>query len=377
MSSAHAESAKRVLHLIDTGGPGGAETVFRDLVSGLQQMQFLPIAVVSRDDWLAEKLRDRGVEPIILNAAGRFNFSYLRELINLVRREGVDLICTHLLGSAVYGSLAGLVCRKPVVCIFHGQSDVKSVDRIGWLKRLAIRWSARRVVFVSTTLRNSQGKWLGLPMERTATIYNGIDFERFDRATNGGLRAQYDIEDGVFLAGAVGNLRPAKSYDVLLQATRLIQDRHPEFRLLIIGQGSGKLYDELVALRQKLGLDAIVKFLGLREDVPSILRSLDVYVLSSTTEGFSIACVEAMACGLPIVATRSGGPEEILINERTGLLVATESPQELADAACRIIRDHDLARRLGATAKKDARLRFSQAQMLASYQTLLLNILRT
>ncbi len=370
-------SAKRVLYLIDTGGPGGAETVFRNLVSGLRRTGFLAVAVVSRDDWLANELRNHGIEPIILEATGSLNFSYLKELTNLIRRERIDLICTHLLGSAVYGSLAGLICRKPVVCVFHGQSDIKADDRTGWLKRLAIRYGASRVVFVSATLRNSQGKWLGLPTERTATIYNGIDFETFDQANAGSVSDQHVIANGVILAGAVGNVRYAKSYDVLLRATKIIQDRYPQFRLHIAGQASGKLYEELLVLRHKLGLDATVKFLGLQKDIPDFLRSLDLFLLSSTTEGFSIACVEAMACGLPIVATRSGGPDEILVHEQTGLLVATETPEELADAACQLIQDYDGARRLAANARQDARRRFSEEQMLASYQKLFVDILRT
>ena len=120
----------RVLHLIDTGGPGGAETVFIQLAQRLRGGGLEPITVVPREDWLSAGLRSRGLEPVILNSRGSFNRPYIKALMRLVRERDVRLIHTHLLGSAVYGALVGLLTRTPVVAVMHGPTDVRAPGRL-------------------------------------------------------------------------------------------------------------------------------------------------------------------------------------------------------------------------------------------------------
>ena len=105
---------RKVLHLIDTGGPGGAETVFAQVATGLTSRGFDNIAVVSRDAWLANRIRSGGLEPRILPAKGSLNRKYLAGIVQLIREERPDVLVTHLLGPAVYGSVAGLWTGTPV-----------------------------------------------------------------------------------------------------------------------------------------------------------------------------------------------------------------------------------------------------------------------
>src|ERR1700733_11721411 len=112
-----------VMHLIDTGGPGGAETMFTQLAHRLGQNATRTLAIVPREGWLSGHLRSLGIEPIILAARGSLNLNYLWKLIVTVRRHKIRLIHTHLLGSAVYGALVGLVTRTPVIAVLHGPTD--------------------------------------------------------------------------------------------------------------------------------------------------------------------------------------------------------------------------------------------------------------
>jgi glycosyltransferase involved in cell wall biosynthesis len=154
-----------------------------------------------------------------------------------------------------------------------------------------------------------------------------------------------------------------------------LSDANERYRFVIAGEGSGKIYDDVLALRDQLGLQHKVTFLGLRTDVAEIMRSLDVYVLSSTTEGFSIACIEAMASGTPVVATRSGGPEEILEDERSGLLVPVRNPDAMAGAVDRITSDRNLAANLVAGARIRVTSRYTLDSMLNSYEALFESLL--
>lgn len=363
----------RVLHVIDTGGPGGAETVFLHTSSRLS----LPSkSIVSRDGWLANAMRQQGVEPMILSAQGSLNVSYLRELLRVVTAERIDLIAAHLYGSAVYCSLAGIIARKPVVCVLHGQSDITGKGRLSWLKRFIVRHGTDRAVFVSKKLEQEIASALRIPAHKCRVIPNGIDLQNYSVQKDDSLRKELGLPEDAIVVGAVGNIRRPKAYDVFLKAAQLLRSASSRFHFVIAGEGSGELYAELQGLRDSLGLRDAVTFLGLRSDVPRVLRNLDAYALSSTTEGFSIACVEAMASGIPVVATRSGGPEEILQHERSGLLVPTNDPAALASSIQRVCSDEALRQSLTAEALRIVKERYSIQAMLEAYEALFNSLVR-
>jgi glycosyltransferase involved in cell wall biosynthesis len=167
----------------------------------------------------------------------------------------------------------------------------------------------------------------------------------------------------------VGNIRPAKAYDNFMRAARALADRSDRFYFVVAGQYSGALADELMRLRSELRLENRFFFLGMRSDIPIVLRNLDVFVLSSKSEGFSIACVEAMASEVPVVATRCGGPEEIL-GKDCGVLVAPGDAHELADAINLVAFEPSLAKRLSEAAFERAQGEYSLNTMLSRYEAL-------
>ena len=366
-----------LLHVIDTGGPGGAETVFMHTTTGLDAQRFRSVSIVGREGWLAESMRKRGASPEIVDPRGSFNTRYLRHILRTARAHRADLIVGHLYGSAVYCSLAGRLLGLPVVSVLHGQSDVPTTGRFALAKRFVVRAGSKRLVLVSDKLRRDLRPLLGGLADDATVIPNGVDVERFSGAGRAPLRTDLGLPADAILVGAVGNIRPAKAYDVLLEAARLLCDRSPRYRFAIAGEGSGTLFSDLQELRRKLKLDQQVSFLGLRSDVAELLRSFDVYALSSTTEGFSIACIEAMAGGTPVVATRSGGPEDILEHERSGLLVPTRDPTALADAIERVAMQPALAGTLVANAKERVSARYTLRAMIESYEKLFTRLVET
>jgi glycosyltransferase involved in cell wall biosynthesis len=127
---------------------------------------------------------------------------------------------------------------------------------------------------------------------------------------------------------------------------------------------------EVLALRAELGLESVVTFTGFREDVERVMAALDVFVVSSSAEGFSLTTVQAMAAGLPVVATRCGGPEEILRNGELGVLVPTRSPEALADAVQRLVDRPAERRRITLAARAEAESRFALTSMVSGYEAL-------
>ena len=362
-----------VMHVIDTGGPGGAETVFSQIATGLDRRRFRSTPVVGSDDWLASTIEAHGVTPEVAPAKGSFNTGYLLRLRAIARRSHADVIVAHLYGSAVYASVVGRLLSIPVVSILHGQTDIADYDRFASWKAAIVRQGSRQVVFVSDELKRELAPRLGLGSAQCAVIPNGVDTNRFRPVADRELRAELGLPADAVLIGAIGNIRTPKAYDVLLKAARMLVDRIPRVHVVIAGDDSNALGRNLVELRDALDLRAQVTFLGLRSDVARILNNLDVFVLSSHTEGFSIACIEAMACGVPVVATRCGGPEEILAGD-AGLLVPTNDPPAMAAAIERIVDSKDLATRLTTTALERVHRQYSLATMLTRYDRLLTSL---
>jgi glycosyltransferase involved in cell wall biosynthesis len=364
-----------VMHVIDTGGPGGAETVFLQIATGLDPARFRSVAVVGENGWLPEQLEKRSLVPQILSAKGSFKTGYLLALRRLVRHRKIDVVVAHLYGSAIYASLLGLATCVPVVSVLHGQSDVADSDRLASLRSGIVRKGSRKVVFVSEQLKGHLRPRLRLAESQCAVIPNGVDGEAFRPCQDRSLRFELALADDAILVGAIGNVRAPKAYDVLLRAVRILVDRSQRFHFVIAGDYSNVLGRELVELSRSLGVEKQLSFLGLRADVARILHNLDAFVLSSRTEGFSIACIEAMACGIPFIATRSGGPEEIL-EDGAGMLVPTDDPEAIAQAVDDVTSSKGLAEALTTKALKRVQQQYSLGRMVSQYEALLESLTR-
>lgn len=359
---------RTVLHLIDMAGPGGAETILFDLARGLDRDRWRPVAAVSEAGWLSDALRREGIDPWIVPPQRAFDLGYLRALLGVVRRERVELIHAHLLGPGVYGSLAGRLSGVPVVCTFHGQADVAPDESYRAAKFRIIDRRKNRVVFVSEALRRSVIGENRLAAGRTRVIHNGIDVGVFRPGSDGALRRELGIAPGQVLVGAVGNLRTSKAYPDLLHAAALLRAKSDAYRFVVVGDNRGPMHGELLALRDRLGLREAVHFTGFREDVPRVLRSLDVYVISSHAEGFSLSTVQALACGVPTVATRCGGPEEIVEDGVSGVLVPARDPAALAGAVHGLAGDPERRARLARAGRAAVEERFATAAMVRGYE---------
>lgn len=362
-----------VLHTIDTTGPGGAETVFRELALGLDPDKYRSFVAVAGEGWLHDDLRRHGLKPYLVPGQDRsFSLSYLWALVRLIRRHDIHVVQSHLFGSNVYCSLAGLLTRTPVVSTFHGVVDVNAQDPRLRLKFRLINAGSRHVVFVSDFLRHQMLDVAPLNPSKCVRIYNGIDLRRYRGPVSQDLRVQLGLDVDAVLVGALGNIRRSKGYDVLLQAAARLNEREPgRYHVVIGGQPDrGGLYDALLEQRRSLGLEDHVHFLGHLEDAAGFLQQLDVFVLSSTSEGLSIATLEAMAASVPVVCTRSGGPEEIVTDGVTGLLVSPGDPRELAEALARTADDPTGREHRARQARELVEAEFSLAAMVGEYSRL-------
>lgn len=361
---------KTILHAIDTKGPGGAETVFMDLASLLPKHKYRSLAVITGKGWVHDELCRRGIDPIIINTGGSFDWRYLKGLIKIINLENVDLIQSHLLGSGVYCSLAGLITRKPVIATFHGAVDISDRERLKSSKFRIINLGASRIIAVSNNLSRNIAHRTPLNTSKTTVIYNGINIADFHTPHSEQLRRQFGWLENDIIIGCLGNIRSAKGYDILLRAAAILKDKSTNYKFVIAGQGKGSLYDNLLEQRRHLHLDEIVQFLGFCDDPAVFLSNLDLFVLSSTSEGFSIATIQAMATGLPVIVTRSGGPEEIVSHGKNGWMVEPGNPGAIAEAIELLINNKELSTELAENGRNHASQNFNLNTMLEAYSNI-------
>ena len=230
-------------------------------------------------------------------------------------------------------------------------------DNQARLQRLAYR-CAHRIVTNSSAASQALVQE-GIDPERIVRIENGLDLTRFLPAVS---------HSPARVVTTVANLRPGKGHDVLLKAARLVVDRGRDVRFDIVG--NGPLRAELEALASTLGVASHVRFLGHCPDIASALRNTDVFAFPSAMEASPNAVLEAMAAGLPVVATAAGGIPEVVGHEHNGLLVPAGDEQALASAILRLLEDRRLAESLGASARRTVHSRFAFERMVNAFSAL-------
>jgi len=359
-----------LLHAIDFSGPGGGETICARLATGLDPKKFCSRAVVPDKGWIFAELQKQGLTSLVIPMKGTRNRAYLFHLVRIIRQNRIDLVQSHFLGSNTYCSLAGLICGVPVVSTFHGMVDCPPEDRLLRYKAALINTGSRRIVFVSGRLKEDLGQRCHFKKSKSIVIHNGIDLPVSPPPNQGRFRQELQLDRDDILIGSVGNLHPAKGYDILMAAAAQVVRQDRRYRFLIMGQTDGRLHGQLCHLRSELGLDHHVHFLGFHNDVSGFLREIDLFLLTSRSEGFSLALIEAMANGVPAIATRCGGPEEIIEPGLNGWLVPVNDADAIAAAIFTLGRDKAEREQLVAGARATVRSRFSRQAMLKSYEAL-------
>lgn len=361
-----------ILHIIESGGPGGAETVLLNIVNNLDRERYHSTVVLLRTGWLHQKLKENGVCTVLLNSARSYDLGLLFKLWRKIKERRIDLIHSHLPDVNLYSCLAGLAAGVPIVTTYHGRTPnlQRSISTVN-LKYSLIRRFSAKIVAVSDWLKNDLAQRARFPLPKLKTIYNGVDWRSFSLPFDPkAKRKELKINSDEKVVGMVANLRPAKGYEYFIRAAAIIAESIPGVRFLIIGEEEDRLRKRIIKEVDALGLRDKVILLGFREDVPELLRILDVFALSSVSEGLSIATIEAMAAGVPVVVTRSGGPQELVVDGRTGFLVPPKDEKSLAEKVLFLLRDKNLATSLGKEAQIQVRAKFGIDRMIRNYQAL-------
>jgi glycosyltransferase involved in cell wall biosynthesis len=360
----------RLLLVVDSLEVGGAERQVVDLAVALRRKGYRVVVACSIAGDLSAALEEAGIpiRPLLRRLVKRrLSPAYawrLRRL--LLGSERFDLVHAHIYASAVAAAIATSGTGIPLVITEHTEASWQT-----WRARWASRWvyrRAERMIAVSTPIRRRLIERDGVHPDLITIVPNAVVSASEARSEEPptGLRERP-------LVGVVARLQPEKGVSNFLKAAARVAPQFPEAHFVIAGDGP--LRQELVALAEDLGLRDRVHFLGFRSDASALMGSLDVLVVPSLTEGSPLVTLEAMAAGVPVVASAVGGIPDQVRHGKEGLLVPPGDTGAMGDAIVALLRDPARARSLGEAGRRRATSEFSHAVMVRRIEDVYRDIL--
>ncbi len=360
------DGRRLVVHVTQSLGWGGLERVVYDLARAVDPARYRAVVLSLSDDLGRRAQFDAAGVPLEVVRQHGLDVTLPARLARRLTALGADLVVAHNFGRFFYAGPAARLARVPALYAEH--SNTRPDERALWLAQPRLTRSAAAVVAVSETVRDYLLAKQRIAPEQVCVIPNGIDLAPFDDlpAPAAARRALGLPEDGLVI-GQVGRLVPVKNQALLLAAFAVLAPAVPEAHLVVAGDGP--LRAELTADAERRGLSPRVHLLGRRDDIPAVLAAMDVFCLCSQSEGLPLAIVEAMAAGLPVVATASAG-RDLVVEGRTGYLTPPGEAAPLSARLGELLRAPATRRAMGTEGRRLARERYAVGVMAAAYTAL-------
>jgi len=358
---------KRLLQIIPTLDQAGAEKQLSLLARVLDPEAFdTHVCTLTRTGPLAAELEASGIPIWPIEKRWKLDPLALRRLVQLIRRLRPDVVHTWLFAGNSYGRAAAIRAGVPVIVATERCVDTWKV----WHEFAIDRSLARRTAKIVVNSNGVRDFYVahGLPVEKFVLIPNGIGAAKPSSLSREDLLAQLGLPPDARLMGTVGRLWPQKRLKDVIWMADLLNVVRSDRHLLIVGDGPQRA--RLERFSHVVGINDRVHFLGHRTDVPDLMPHLDVLVLASGYEGLPNSVMEAMAAGVPVVATDIPGNRDLVVENVTGFLVPTGDRGAIAKRVQQILGDKQLAQRLGAGGKQRIAEHFSIKKMVRSHAEL-------
>jgi glycosyltransferase involved in cell wall biosynthesis len=356
---------RRILLLITDLEIGGTPTVVRELATRLNALPDVEVDVACLAGWgpVAEQLREAEVRVILFEARGARDFpGVVAQLVRLIRESGYDTVFSFLIHANAVAAAASLFCRG--VRFLQSIQTTQPRPRWHWWLQSVAQLPAEKVVVPSASAAEVARDRAGVPRGKIAVIPNAIDPDAFARST------VPDADPRPYPIGFIGRLDPVKRVPWLLDELHALNVTRPGTATLHVF-GDGPERERIVRRMQELKLDGVVKLHGAISRPQEALVQIGLLVLRSEAEGFGLVLIEAMAAGVPVVASDVAGIRDVVRDGETGMLVSFASHEEMVTTLRRVIEDAALRRRLSDNGLREVRERFSWDVVLPRYRELL------
>lgn len=365
------------MFVIDSLGIGGAERQLVDLVERIDRVRHDPVVVSLSKDLRAVE-NPSNVPTLVLERRTKRDLFLVLRLARVMKAHRIDIVQSELWLAGFYARLAAKLAGVRVVV-----SCVRGIDYTACSLTGRFRWVADHILARNTTLtvvgsesmRNHLAARSFDPA-RVRVIHNGISLDRFNRTVDiGAAKAGLDLDPASPVIGICARLVPVKDHQTFLLAAKSVLEHYPDAKFLIIGDGP--LREALQALVEELAITRSVVFAGtVSDDLGNHLAALDVGVLCSKHESLGNAIIEYMAMGKPVVATAVGGCPELVANGETGILVPSEDAVQLAGGILHLLKERDMAAKMGELGYRRFQERFTVDKMVRGYEDLYAELIR-
>jgi glycosyltransferase involved in cell wall biosynthesis len=363
-----------VLHvvlLMDAGG--GLEHVTLDLCKGLNKARFnVYLLCLKRcaPSYVYE-LSKHNISVFTIKKSHKFDICFYKKFINLVKNLKVDIIHIHsgcLFDSTLCMKMAGI---KGSIYTAHGMPIC--TDIVSWFQDFISARLLNKVVAVSDEIADDFKKRLRLSQKKIEVLYNGVDVSLFKPITDKKkilqIKKELALPAESTIIGSVGRHEEIKNYGMLIRAfKKLISLTNKRLHLVLVGDGTKR--HELEELCGDLKIEKFVSFLNLRHDIPEILGIFDIFVLSSISEGLSIALLEAQATGIPTVVTDVGGNGKVVVDGFNGFLYKVNEEDQLCTKIKTLLDDNDKKRDFSINSRERVKQYFCLKSIISKYENI-------
>lgn len=362
-----------ILHIVLALDTGGLERVVLDLMEKSSDQFTQYLCCLNKVGACKVELESMAIPYWELANYGSRKIRTLLALRKIIIENNIDVIHTHNPSPHFYGCLVGLFCRVPIIHTKHGRNYPKNKFLV--LKNYVFSYFTDKIVCVSDDAMSVALDIEKVPARKVQTILNGIDIDKYSNIRSKDSLSLIDVNREIISIGIVARLSAEKDHATLLHALSLVVKEYSNVKLIIVGDGP--LRSELEKLAIDLDVMAYCSFLGNRDDIPQLLSQIDLFVLSSITEGVSLTLLEAMAASLPIVCTDVGGNSEVVEDGVNGIIVPSREPALLAKALLELIRHPERRLQMGKAGFKRVKSVFSIQRTVAEYEKLYFKVTKT
>jgi len=364
----------KVLHIHTRAIVGGSGTNTLLSMAGLPKDRFEAVLACGSEGPLPEEARKRGLRvaiiPHLKNEINLVNdWLAFKEIGTLLKREGFTIVHTHNSKAGILGRVAAKMCKVPIIvhtmhsCVFRYPNLNFLARRFFYLLEKYAAGITDKIIAISDPLKKIFVENGVAPEDKFITIYSGIELDKFRvRVDLEQKRMSLGIEQGELVLGVVGRLAEGKGHEFVIQAIPAVVQEIPRVKFIFVGDGP--LKTNLEKLAEGLGVKDKVIFTGERNDIPELLRVFDVFCLASLYEGMGRVILEAQVAGKPVIATKIGGIPDVVVENKTAILVEPKDSSGLADAVIKLLKDENLRRQMSKAAEEFVDYHFSAQKMV-------------
>ena len=359
----------KVLHITFDMRVGGAERVIYNLVENTDRSKY-DVSILCLDQPIGPfglRLKEKGYQIDALRRKQGLDFSLIKTVRDYVIAHNINVLHCHQYTPYIYGLFSSIFTPAKAIFTEHGRfyPDRRRMKRIFFNPILARLTPS--ITSISSATKEALVRYENIPGNRVRVIYNGIEDSNHTRLKSASdVKRSWGIGERGFVLGTVARLDSIKNHPLMIRALKRILEKYPETFLIIVGDGPER--KGLEELTSELGIEGQVIFTGFQEDTHLFYGIMDIFLLTSFSEGTAMTLLEAMAAGLPCIVTNVGGNPEIVKGGETGFIIPREDEEALSDKICTVLGDNALRKKMGQAARKRFEERFTVEKMVKAYE---------